>query len=452
MENSGQCGLEGGCYWKKQNWNDSWQDPSLLLTPVKMPQTEKSMNSNERQRNFFGIGKLLDPSQKVMTLEEAEREFYGTRRSAPMQSETPGTIENDVGENPALNEVIPEAATLPVGEKEREIDAIGGQSSMEIPSTKSVKQPSDNWIARSFQDAIKGSREKPPWIIEDLLLAESATLVSAQPHAMKSLSLLGACLEAVTKKTVWGHFAAPNVNSVLFLETEDPAWMVEARIRGLAKGLGIREKDAVPGFHYACVGPFDFLGKDNRIGELVQEHEPQFIVLSTLQNLLYGRDYNRQDEMQPVMAAMIKLARLSPLFLVTHSPWDRRQKRAAGTVTQTANFLTAMHYEKRVARKTGETFVHVSVDSKAGALETDFSLKLETDGSPRDPGSVRSLAYTGTGWPKGTGRAAILAELEDDPDASPQEIAERTGLTERYAQRIMKEQDDAKKGKSEKKK
>jgi hypothetical protein len=261
---------------------------------------------------------------------------------------------------------------------------------------------------------------------------------------MKSLSLLSGCLEAVAKKTVWGHFKAPNVDSVLFLETEDPAWMVESRIRGLAKGLGIGEKEEVPGFHYACVGPFDFLGKDNHIEELIEKHKPKFIVLSTLQNLLNGRAYNRQEDMQPVMARMIHLAALAPLILVTHSPWDKRQKRAAGTVTQTANFLTAMHYEKRIARKTGDTFVHVAVDSKAGALETDFSLKLEIDGSPRDPGSVRKVAYIGKGWPKGTGKEAILAELEEDPDSSPQDIAERTGLSVRYAEKIIKERAAAK--------
>jgi hypothetical protein len=173
-------------------------------------------------------------------------------------------------------------------------------------------------------------------------------------------------------------------------------------------------------------------------------------VLSTLQNLLYGRAYDRQEDMQPVMAEMIKLARLSPLFLVTHSPWDTRQKRAAGSVTQTGNFLTAIHYEKRVTRKTGETFVHVSVDSKAGALETDFSLKLAVDGSPRDPGSVRGVVYTGKGWPKGTGKEAILAEVEADPDASPKEIAERAGVSERYAQKIIKELDEARKEKAKK--
>jgi hypothetical protein len=317
--------------------------------------------------------------------------------------------------------------------------AVNLATSHPIKESLNNLSPASPWEARSFQDAMRGSGHRPPWVIEDLLLSESATLVSAQPHAMKSLSLLSACLEAVTKKTVWGHFRAPNVDSVLFLETEDPAWMVEARIRGLAEGLGIDEKDSVPGFHYACVGPFDFLGTENRIEGLIKQHSPNFIVLSTLQNLLHGKDYNRQDDMQPIMAAMIKLSRLSPLFLVTHSPWDRRQKRAAGTVTQTANFLTAMHYEKKVARKTGETFVHVSVDSKAGALETDFSLKLEIAGSPRDPGSVRKLAWTGKGWPKGTGKEAILAELEEDPDASAKEIAERTGMGVRHVQQIVKE-------------
>jgi hypothetical protein len=113
-------------------------------------------------------------------------------------------------------------------------------------------------------------------------------------------------------------------------------------------------------------------------------------------------------------------------------------------VTQTANFLTALHFEKKIAHKTGETFVHVAVDSKAGALETDFSLKLEVDGSPRDPGSVRKVAYIGKGWPKGTGKEAILAELEEDAQASPQDIAERTGLSVRYAQTIIKEQAAAK--------
>jgi hypothetical protein len=342
-------------------------------------------------------------------------------------------------------ELGPEAETGAAG------DAQGVEpTSSQNRTTHAAEQghPVDRWAARGFQDAMKGSLEKPPWIIDDLLLAESATLVSAQPHAVKSLSLLSACLEAVHRKTVWGHFKAPNVDSVLFLETEDPAWMVEARIRGLAKGLGIGIDEPVPGFHYACVGPFDFVGTENRIQELVQKYSPKFIVLSTLQNLLNGRDYSRQSDMQPIMAKMLEIARLAPLILVTHSPWDKRQKRAAGTVTQAANFMTALHYEKKIAPNTGETFVHVAVDSKAGALETDFSLKLDVDGSPRDPGSVRKVAYSGKGWPRGFGKEAILAQIKEDQEASASEIAERTGFTLRYVQQMMKEQEDQKKKKA----
>lgn len=96
-----------------------------------------------------------------------------------------------------------------------------------------------------------------------------------------------------------------------------------------------------------------------------------------------------------------------------------------------------MHYQKITNPKTGDTFVQIVVDSKAGALETDFYLTLKTTGDPRDPGSVRSISYGGKGWPKGTGKAAVKAAIEDDPDATSKEIAERCNVTQRYAQKIM---------------
>ena len=284
------------------------------------------------------------------------------------------------------------------------------------------------WEVRGFQDAMKGSDEKPPWVIEDLLMEQSATIVSAQPHAMKSLSWLAACLEAVASQKVWGHFAAPNVKNSLFIETEDPPWMVESRIRGLAKGLGIAEDEPVPGFYYACIGPFKLLKEEKNILELIDKHQLNFIVLSTLQNLLEGQDWKSQQEMQPIMALIIRLSRECPVVLVTHSPWDKRAKRAAGTVTQTANFLTAIHFVKKRDPMTGETFARVTVDSKVGAEETDFSLKLVTEGADlRDPGNVRRLVYAGGGSGGGSKKDAILAAHKESPDATPAEIAEQVG-------------------------
>lgn len=290
---------------------------------------------------------------------------------------------------------------------------------------------------KSFQDAINGTSVRPPWVIEELLLAETATLVSAQPHSMKSLSWLGACLEAPHSKKLWGHFDAPHVESALFIETEDPEWMVEARIRGLAQGLGLRQGDNIPGFHYWCPGPFDLVAQKAALETKIREVQPSFVVLSTLQNTLHGRNMKEQSDMAPVMEAIMHIARsLCPLIVLTHSPWDKKQRRAMGTVTQTANFMTAMHYQKQVNPKTRETFAHVLLDSKAGAEDTDFHLKLTTEGDPRDPASVRSIIY-GRGWPKGVGKAAILAAIEDDSSASTKEIAERTGLGERYVRAVL---------------
>ncbi len=330
----------------------------------------------------------------------------------------------------------PSTTANPVNESQRLIRPATAKETAAV--TQSTTKGAVGWQICDFQHAMRSSLEKPPWVIEDLLLEQTATLVSAHPHAMKSLSWLYACLEAVVKKQVWGHFKALNVESVLFVETEDPSWVVEARIKGFAKGLGIAETTDVPGFHYACVGPFDLPNTEHYIVSLIEKLSPNFMVISTLQSLLAGRDWKEQTDMQPVMAAIVRLSRACPIVLLTHSPWDSHQRRAAGTVTQTANFLTTMHYKKAVNQKTKETFLHVLTDSKVGALETNFSLKLLTEGDPRDPAGVRGVEYVSEGWPKGLGKAAVLAAIEDDPDASPKEIADRTGMGVRYVQKMRK--------------
>jgi hypothetical protein len=66
----------------------------------------------------------------------------------------------------------------------------------------------DPWKIHTFRDAMESSGAKPPWVIKNLLLSESATLVSAQPHAIKSLSLLSAALEAVATRRVTERLAS----------------------------------------------------------------------------------------------------------------------------------------------------------------------------------------------------------------------------------------------------
>jgi hypothetical protein len=306
------------------------------------------------------------------------------------------------------------------------------------PNLSALPLP-QGWHVRDLSDAIAGTGQQPPWIIRDLLLAQSATQVSAHPHSMKSLAWLAACLESVVTHKVWGHFDASAVNSALFVETEDSTWVLEERIRGIAKGLGVSCAEDAPGFHYLRTGPFDLVNMGKDLTQIIDCYKPDFAVLSTLQNLLHGRDWTRQNEMQDVNALIVRLSDRCPIVEITHSPWDTRSKRAIGTVSQAANFLTALHFEKKV--NGGDTFVHVSVDSKLGADVTDFTLKLETEGEGKER-EVRRFVYEGPGWPKGLRRDAVVAALNEDPVASAKEIAERTGVSARYVQQIKKSMDE----------
>ncbi len=303
-------------------------------------------------------------------------------------------------------------------------------------STNFIPLPA-GWTLRNLDDALSAP-PKPPWVIEGLLPKQSAHLVAAHPHSLKSLSWLQACLEAVAHKQVWGHFPAPDVKSTLFIETEDPEWMVAARLKDMAKGLGLSSVNDAPGFRYVARGPMALLNEEKNLETLIQENRFDFVVISTLQNTLgAGRSLKNDDDMQPVSAMILRLSQLSPIVLLTHSPWDKRQKRAAGTVTLAANFLTTSHFAKFRQESTGDTFVHVSLDSKAGATETDFSLRLETD-----HGELRKVVYVCTGQPKGFGRSAVVKAISSDPTANNADIAQRTGMSERYVRKVRKEMKD----------
>src|SRR5262249_21666052 len=145
----------------------------------------------------------------------------------------------------------------------------------------------------------------------------------------------------------------------------------------------------------------------------------------TLQNILEGRDWTQQREMADVMARLVETARRCAMVLLTHSPHDQRQKRAAGTITLGANCATHIHYEKVLDRNARKSYVNLAVDSKSGAEDTEFALELLRD--PADPdevSSVRGFQFAGKGRKgKGNAKARIIAAFEENPDASTGEIS-----------------------------
>jgi hypothetical protein len=213
--------------------------------------------------------------------------------------------------------------------------------------------------------------------------------------------------------------------------------LVKKRIQGLAKGLNLPDGAKLPGFYFTCPGPFELIKQREQLEKLIEVFNLDLIVLSTLQNLLGGRSMKEQDEMADVMAMLVGVARKCPIVLLTHSPQDRTQKRAIGTITQGANCATHIHYEKTT--KGGDTFVHLSVDSKGGAGDKDFSLLLLTDSEDSDNvRSVRGLEYAGKGNKGKTKEQKVREAIQQNPNASVAELAKTAECDESHVRKTQK--------------
>src|SRR5436309_17373 len=314
------------------------------------------------------------------------------------------------------------------------------------PNLPPNQQPA--WIAKvcDISVALKGENEPFPWAIEGLIVQHSANCVSGHPHGMKSFNMLAGCMELAHTQTLWGKFKAPNIKKTLFVETEDGKPMLEARIRGLLRGLGIEDAKQLPDFHYARFGPFDLVRMQDELIAVIQHFKPDFVVLSTLQGLLGNRAWNQQNEMAEVNALFVKIGEMLPggLTVITHSPLDTEAKRPAGTVTQLANYTTAIHFRKTIGN--GKTQVDVRVDSKLGCEEDHFLLDVILGESPEGETEVRKVEYSKK--KQVTKKEIVIAVFKsegleaktgDVVAATISRLPEGETVTDRYVNTIRKE-------------
>ena len=219
---------------------------------------------------------------------------------------------------------------------------------------------------------------------------------------------------------------------MLFIETEDPRWLIEDRIRGLADGLGLNAHDLEDcGFGLACTGPFNLVHSQIMLSKLIDDFKPDWVVLSTLQGLIQGLDWNEQKDMGAVNAALVRLQRQCPLVVITHSPRGG-QRRAAGTITQDANYLTLLHFEKQI--KNGQTFINVEGDSKMGS-ELLFDLKLDIV----DLGDRTQVRRVGFEYQALSKRERVAQAIIAHPNSDPAAIALICECSKRYVYELMEE-------------
>lgn len=297
-----------------------------------------------------------------------------------------------------------------------------------------MKDPSDSpyrigdtWKFKTLTEILENPPEPmPPWVFHGLVSQGNGTLVSSQPHGMKSYTWLQASMEGALGKPIWGHFPVSRCHKTLYLETEDPGWMVEQRVTAIANGLGITADDARDAgcFTLGMLGPFDLVKAEREIRARLDKIQPDMCVLSTLQGLIVGRDWKEQKDMAAVNSLLVRIsAQHCPAVVITHSPQDKKQKRAAGTITQAANYPTILHYDKCTTEQ--GTFARVHLDSKMGTNDK-FRIRLVNT----IPNKIRFV------WSRDTDKDALEHYLLEHPDESALEVAAQFDCTPRYVQKL----------------
>lgn len=291
------------------------------------------------------------------------------------------------------------------------------------------------WRPSSLTEILNRHYEPPPWVLNPFLPKHAGLLCSGQPHSCKSLIWLAAGLESCIKHTIWGKYDATPVRRMLFVETEDPRWLIEDRIRGLAKGFGLDPDEDLSryGFGLACTGPFNLTNSYIQLEHLIEDWRADWVVLSTLQGLIVNRDWNEQKEMGEVNATLVRLQRKCPCVVITHSP-KSGSRRAAGTITQEANYLTLMHIAKRGTP--ANVVIDVEGDSKMGA-ELNFNLKLTLTNVPDLSGDRSQVQAVQHDNANEVMRYRILDWHAEHPEDSNATIAAVCDCTERYVRKVL---------------
>jgi hypothetical protein len=320
-----------------------------------------------------------------------------------------------------------------------------------------------HWRPATLKEILNRTEEPLRWTINGLLLENASNLTSGHPHAGKSLGWLAGAIQAVTTGKVWGKFrVSPSLKRVLYVETEDPRVLVETRVRELAKHMAASPADLYDaGFALSTTGPFDLVEVKDAIYRLLDAYKPDWLVLSTLQGLLGGRDWNQQNEMAEVNAMLVDLGRnFVPISVITHSPKDPRLQRAAGTITQEANHATVLHVRKQMLKDgqaKGKDLLTVSVDSKLYPVPS-FELLIDSEPAPTDENpDARKLVSVSLASgdvsatvpstapaqadkrQKDDKRQAVAAYLATHPDATIREIEKNVGCSRETARKIRKQ-------------
>ena len=149
-----------------------------------------------------------------------------------------------------------------------------------------------------IKEAWNPHRPKPRYLVERFLAERDITAIVAPPEMGKSLISLHIAIAVAGGKPVFGEFAVPLRQKVLYVNAENPDEMFYDRIRDIANGLGLTPEDLEGWLFITKEGNFD-LGSGTpdsiEVEDLLFKHDIKLVVLDSLVSFLKGNPDNAKE-------------------------------------------------------------------------------------------------------------------------------------------------------------
>ena len=173
------------------------------------------------------------------------------------------------------------------------------------------------------------------WVVEDLVVANEATILAADGGVGKSFLMQALALAITGGEDTFLGLPIKKHGPVIYVDEENSAALALQRLHAL--GYDAKKHASLEYIWYAGV---DLLNEPEKLLEEVTEIEPVLVIVDSLSRVALGAEENNNDAMTALMKrGVVPIARETEagVIVVHHSAKDGRGSRGAGAIRNAAD-------------------------------------------------------------------------------------------------------------------
>lgn len=347
----------------------------------------------------------------------------------------------------------PESSSTDTGGSTAEVSAETALSDQDLSELQPT--PATTPFVR-YASFMAMTMEEPRWLIENIWTASSHGILGGEPKTSKTALALAAAISVASGRPFLGEYEVHTPGPVLFVQEENAPWMIQDRMRKIARSYGLigkgdyTEVRAEPGAlgtkHLARLEfptdlPVSLLNnwglnlavEDHRdlLEQEIASIRPALVVLDPLYLILGGVDTDRAKELFPYLKWLIGLRYQYNCAIMLVHHFNKKSK-DGGVVRAGQRLLgsTTLHGWSDSA-----LYTEALDEARAGWIRTRVETEFRSMGPRKplevaltmgEPGDLRFEAEIKT-W----SLVGLMVELLGDGGMTVTEMAERLGHDKR---------------------